>query len=174
MNYSVPLSRLVEEFNLSVAYRATDFEQIQVMVDEVSRPGLPLKDRKTRFPKAQGFDWPARSQELYGKKYALYKAKQTLARVLACPIPGLALSLTVGALLCTAEMQTQGIVVMGIGSVVVLFLTYAFYDDVGDNINKRRSAIARQFPNVVSKMALLAHFSKLDRYTEFAEGLKTL
>ncbi len=41
-NYSVPLSRLVEEFNLAIAYRATDYEQIRVMVDEVSRPGLPL------------------------------------------------------------------------------------------------------------------------------------
>ena len=41
-NYSVPLSQLVEEFNLTVAYRATDYEQIRVMVDEVSRPGLPL------------------------------------------------------------------------------------------------------------------------------------
>ena len=41
-NYSVPLQRLVEEFKLTVAYQATDYEQIRVMVDEVSRPGLPL------------------------------------------------------------------------------------------------------------------------------------
>ena len=41
-NYSVPLKQLVEEFKLSVAYQATDYEQIRVMVDEVSRPGLPL------------------------------------------------------------------------------------------------------------------------------------
>ena len=40
--YSVPLKQLVEEFKLSVAYQATDYEQIRVMVDEVSRPGLPL------------------------------------------------------------------------------------------------------------------------------------
>lgn len=41
-NYSVPLKRLVEEFNLSIAYQSTDYDRIQVMVDEVSRPGLPL------------------------------------------------------------------------------------------------------------------------------------
>ena len=41
-SYSVPLKRLVEEFKLSIAYQATDYEQIRVMVDEVSRPGLPL------------------------------------------------------------------------------------------------------------------------------------
>ena len=41
-NYSVPLRQLAEEFNLTVAYRSTDFDEIRVMVDEVSRPGLPL------------------------------------------------------------------------------------------------------------------------------------
>lgn len=41
-NYSVPLRQLAEEFNLTVAYRSTDYEDIRVMVDEVSRPGLPL------------------------------------------------------------------------------------------------------------------------------------
>ena len=41
-NYSVPLKQLVEEFNLAIAYQATDYDEIRVMVDEVSRPGLPL------------------------------------------------------------------------------------------------------------------------------------
>ena len=40
--YSVSLSSLVEEFHLSVAYRATHYEDIRVTVDEVSRPGLTL------------------------------------------------------------------------------------------------------------------------------------
>ena len=41
-NYSVPLNRLVEEFKLAIAYQSTDYDRIRVMVDEVSRPGLPL------------------------------------------------------------------------------------------------------------------------------------
>ena len=41
-NYSVPLRVLVEAFKLAIAFQATDYEQIQVTVDEVSRPGLPL------------------------------------------------------------------------------------------------------------------------------------
>ena len=41
-NYSVPLKRLVEEFHFTIAYRSTDYDEIRVMVDEVSRPGLPL------------------------------------------------------------------------------------------------------------------------------------
>ncbi len=40
--YSVPLKQLVEEFKLSIAYQATDYDEILVKVDEVSRPGLPL------------------------------------------------------------------------------------------------------------------------------------
>ena len=31
-------------------------------------------------------------------------------------------------------------------------LVYAMYDEVHDRLNKRRKAIARQFPNVVSKL----------------------
>lgn len=41
-NYNVPLKQLVEEFNLTIVNRATDYEQVRVMVDEVSRPGLML------------------------------------------------------------------------------------------------------------------------------------
>lgn len=41
-NYSMPLKQLVNEFNLEIAYRSTDYESIRVSVDEVSRPGLPL------------------------------------------------------------------------------------------------------------------------------------
>lgn len=41
-SYSVPLSQLVEEFHFTIAYQATDYADIRVVVDEVSRPGLPL------------------------------------------------------------------------------------------------------------------------------------
>lgn len=40
--YSVPLTRLVEVFSLEVAYAATDYESIQVTVEDVGRPGLQL------------------------------------------------------------------------------------------------------------------------------------
>ena len=40
--YSVPLKQLTEEFQLDIAYRATDYDEIRIVVDEVSRPGLPL------------------------------------------------------------------------------------------------------------------------------------
>ena len=40
--YSVPLTTLVKEFELEVAYRSSDYEQIQLTVADVARPGLQL------------------------------------------------------------------------------------------------------------------------------------
>ena len=40
--YSLPLTTLVEEFNLEVAYAATDYEKIRITVEDLSRPGLQL------------------------------------------------------------------------------------------------------------------------------------
>lgn len=93
--------------------------------------------------------------ELYGKKYASNKAQQLLAQVLSYPIIGVAVSLMLGTLLVGSENKTGGLAVMGIGTVIVLVLSYAIYDDVSDQVNKRREAISRQFPNVASKLALL-------------------
>ncbi len=39
---SVPLTTLVDEFNLEVTYAATDYEKIRLTVNDVSRPGLQL------------------------------------------------------------------------------------------------------------------------------------
>ena len=40
--YSVLLSTLVKEFNLTVAFAATDYESIRITVEDVARPGLQL------------------------------------------------------------------------------------------------------------------------------------
>lgn len=40
--YRVPLSILVQEFHLEVAYAATDYESICLTVEDVARPGLQL------------------------------------------------------------------------------------------------------------------------------------
>ena len=41
-NYSVPLSQLVRDFHLEVAYTSTDYEKIRLTVADVARPGLQL------------------------------------------------------------------------------------------------------------------------------------
>ena len=40
--YSVPLSALVKEFRLEVAFASTDFDAIRLTVEDVARPGLQL------------------------------------------------------------------------------------------------------------------------------------
>ena len=40
--YSVPLTKLVEEFHLEVAFASTDYEKIRLTVEDVARPGLQL------------------------------------------------------------------------------------------------------------------------------------
>ena len=40
--YCVPLTRLVAEFQLDIAFASTDYESIQLTGEELSRPGLQL------------------------------------------------------------------------------------------------------------------------------------
>ena len=40
--YSVPLTTIVKEFQLDVAFAATDYESIRLTVEDVARPGLQL------------------------------------------------------------------------------------------------------------------------------------
>ena len=40
--YTVPLSKLAEEFHLIPLYTSTDYDKICITVDDVSRPGLQL------------------------------------------------------------------------------------------------------------------------------------
>ena len=93
--------------------------------------------------------------ELYGKKYAPNKARQLMAQLLSYPLIGLAVTLALGAMLLGFGNAKGGLAVLSVGTLLVLVLVYALYDEVGDRLNKRRAAISRQFPNVVSKLALL-------------------
>ena len=40
--YSVPLTKLVEKFHLTVLYAATDYSSVRLTVEDVARPGLQL------------------------------------------------------------------------------------------------------------------------------------
>lgn len=93
--------------------------------------------------------------ELDGRKYAVQRTQGLIAQLLSYPILGLAVIFCVGAIQLAGGNFTSGLVVLAIGIGLVTVLTYAFYDDVADKVTKRRAAISRQFPNVVSKLALL-------------------
>ena len=40
--YAVPLSQVVSQFDLEVAWRSTDYDRIQITVADVARPGLQI------------------------------------------------------------------------------------------------------------------------------------
>ena len=40
--YCVPLSRVVSQFNMEIAWRSSDYEKIQITVADVARPGLQI------------------------------------------------------------------------------------------------------------------------------------
>lgn len=96
-----------------------------------------------------------KSVELYGKKYAMQKTNRLLAQLLSYPVIGIAAALAFGSLIYVTSAATTGLVVMVVGIGLVAILVYALYDELSDRLNKRRAAISRQFPNVVSKLALL-------------------
>ncbi|MCL2221777.1 MAG: type II secretion system F family protein [Oscillospiraceae bacterium] len=93
--------------------------------------------------------------ELYGKKNAPIKTKQLLAKLLSYPILGVAGTLTLGVMLFGSDNRSIGVAVIGIGTILILVLVYAMYDELGDMVRKRQRSISREFPNVVSKLALL-------------------
>ena len=71
-NYSVLLSQLVQQFNLSVYYAATDYEKIHLTVADLARPGLQLAGYFDHFE-------PMRLQVL-GKVEMSYLARLTPAQ----------------------------------------------------------------------------------------------
>jgi len=93
--------------------------------------------------------------ELYGKKHATKKTGQILAKLLSYPMLGVALTFLTGSVFLAIDNYTIGFAVIGIGTILVLVLAYAMFDELSDLVKKRRNSIIRQFPNVVSKLALL-------------------
>lgn len=119
-------------------------------------PGYVLQRRVDALGKGQlNKTIYANYVELSGKKYAANRTRQLLAQMCSYPLVGVAFSLALAAIMLGVGNTTMGLLVGVAGTLLVVFLVYALYDEVGDKVKKRRAAIARQFPNVVSKLALL-------------------
>lgn len=93
--------------------------------------------------------------EFNGKKYAIYRAKALFAGIFSYLIIGSAVSLIFAVLFIPLMGMQKSAIFSGGIFFLVIVLVYAQYDDIKDKLNKRRRAIRRQFPNVVSKRALL-------------------
>ena len=112
---------------------------------------------------------------LYGKKHAENKTAQLMARLLSYPFIGVAFSLALGAVTMGFGNAAVGGAIIGLGTVLVLVMVYAMYDEVNDQTKKRLDAISKQFPNMVSKLALLVTSGMImDRaWKETAYGQET-
>ncbi|MCL2078790.1 MAG: type II secretion system F family protein [Oscillospiraceae bacterium] len=93
--------------------------------------------------------------ELYGKKSAPIKTKQLLAKMLSYPMIGISVTFIIGAMLMISGNITLGLTVIGVGSALILIVAYAIYDEQNELVKKRHASICKQFPSVVSKLALL-------------------
>ncbi len=104
--YRVPLTTLVEELNLIPLHQATDFEQIAVTVDDVSRPGLQLAGFFDHFE-------PMRLQVLgnvetsYLKKLSSEQRTIIFDHLLSYKIPALIISRNLEALPECLEMAKK-------------------------------------------------------------------
>ena len=96
-----------------------------------------------------------KSMELYGKKHAAHMTRHLLAKLLSYPMIGVAITLSISALILGTGNKTAGTSILAVGTILVFVLVYAMYDELNDLVKKRRKAIRKQFPNVVSKLALL-------------------
>lgn len=126
--YSVPLKKLVEEFDFQVEYAATDFETVRLTVADLSRPGLQLAGYFDHFE-------PMRLQVM-GNVEISYLAKLTPAertiafdRLFSYKIPALIIARDVSAdPQCMAMAQKHNVTVLrskdATSTVVSAIITY--------------------------------------------------
>ena len=68
-NYSIPLTKVADEFQLEFLYRATDVASVRVRVEDVSRPGIQLTGYFEHFERSR--------LQVFGKVELGYLAKMT-------------------------------------------------------------------------------------------------
>ncbi len=89
--YSVPLTTLVREFNLEILHASTDYEKIQITVEDVARPGMQLAGYFDHFE-------PMRLQVMgnvelsYLQKLSAAERTITFDRLLSYKVPALLIS----------------------------------------------------------------------------------
>jgi len=93
--------------------------------------------------------------ELYGRKNAEFKTNGVIAAMCSYALIGVGVTLALGVLLSALKTGMIGNVIFLMGPVLSLLMAYSLYDEPRAKATRRRESIARQFPNVVSKLALL-------------------
>jgi len=89
--HSVPLTTLVQEFGLEVAYAATDYEKIRLTVEDVARPGLQLAGYYDHFEPMR-LHVMGNVEISYLQKLTAAERTMTFDRLFAYKIPALLIS----------------------------------------------------------------------------------
>jgi len=122
----------------------------------ISLPGLAIMKKSRKISDSHFFKiLLSRCVEQYGRHSAVVRAEYLFGTAVSISIIGVGIALAVGAILIAADLTMQGATLAGIGSLVVLLAAYSGIDAERAKAIRRREEIARQFPNVVSKLALL-------------------
>ena len=135
-SHSVLLTKLVEEFHLDVVFRSTDFESVQLTVEEVARPGLQLAGYFGHFE-------PMRLQVMgnaeisYLAKMSVEEQMSVFDRLFACKFPALLLARGFQPTAACLEMAKKH-------DVTILRSMKATSDVVTSVINFLRTALAPQ------------------------------
>lgn len=93
--------------------------------------------------------------ELYGRDKAVDDTEYLLANAISLLVLGAGISFLIGALLLLTDDMLKGLAVTVGGTVLFFILGYLPIDDVRDRLKKRQAEMSREFPRVVSKLALL-------------------
>ena len=93
--------------------------------------------------------------ELYGRDKAVDDTEYLLANCISLLVLGTGISLLVGGLLLLTDDLMKGLAVAIGGAVLFFILGYLPVDDIRDRLKKRQDEMSREFPRVVSKLALL-------------------
>ncbi len=93
--------------------------------------------------------------ELYGRDKAVDDTEYLLANCISLLTLGAGISFLLGALLLFTGDLLKGLAVALGGAVVFFIIGYLPVDDIRDRLKKRQDEMTREFPRVVSKLALL-------------------
>lgn len=100
-------------------------------------------------------DLKGKSEVIYGKPGAAGNASYMIASAVSYVYLALALSLMIMSIMSITGRGNDGIILSLILLVIAIIFCYIPFDELGEKTQKRQDEITAQFPNVMSKLALL-------------------
>lgn len=126
------------------------------LFDVIPSVGYVLFSANIIAPDSKFFgDLRRKSELLYGKPGSSANAAYMIASAASYVYLSVALALMITSVMSILGRGSDGLVISGAILVVAVVMCYLPFDDLKERIDKRELEISMQFPNVISKMALL-------------------